>query len=111
MLEVCRTLLFFAQMMPSLIPWSVQGSSLGVALLRGLLCCCDHALDWGVAAVPLSVAMRMKDGRLVLGICMCICEIPHGAERSWGKMRRETGYMLSQYIRRPMVGFLYSASF
>ena len=36
-------------MMPTLNLWSVQGTSLGVAFLRGLICWSDHALDWGLA--------------------------------------------------------------
>ena len=38
------------QMVPTLDLWSVQGTSLGVAFLRGPLCWSDHAL--GVAQGP-----------------------------------------------------------
>ena len=86
--------------MPTLNLWSVQGTSLGVAFLRGLICWSDHALDWGLAKGQLSVITRMKCEHMVSGICMCVCEISHSAERSWGKKRRETGCRLSQNFRR-----------
>lgn len=111
MLEICQTLPLFAQMIPTLNLWSIQGTSLGVAFLRGLICWSDHALDWGLAKGQLSVIMRMKCEHMVSGICMCVCEISHSAERSWGKKRRETGCRLSQNFRRPMVGFLHADSF
>lgn len=74
MLEICQTLPLFAQMIPTLNLWSIQGTSLGVAFLRGLICWSDHALDWGLAKGQLSVIMRMKCEHMVSGICMCVCE-------------------------------------